>query len=278
MALQWDPSPIALSIPGTPLAIHWYGVFFAFGLLISFLLYKRLVRSYAMKSVPQKEFDFLMDKFALFGTIGMLFFARLFHCLFYDWNYFQTHPEQFFFLWNGGLASHGALVGLFLGIWWCYKRYSLQSKYSIEWVQLIDSLALACFPATVAIRIGNFFNQEIVGTPTASCFGVLFQHPLGIGLEVVPRHPVQLYEAIGYALLGLFFFFKRKTILQHKGLGSGLVLVSFFTLRFFLEYIKAAQAQEDVHSFLSTGQELSIPCIALGMLFIYKTLTKHCHR
>jgi prolipoprotein diacylglyceryl transferase len=181
-----------------------------------------------MIAVPQKQFDILLDRLVLYVTFGLILFARIFHVFFYDREYFQTHPAHIFSIWEGGLASHGALVGLILSTWYFYKKKDLFVKYKLVFLQLLDAIALASFPAAACIRIGNFFNQEIVGLPTNSSLGILFSHPLGTYLEPVVRHPVQLYEAMGYTLLGLLFLVKRKQILLKPGLGFGLILVSFF--------------------------------------------------
>lgn len=272
--MQWDPSPIAFTIPELHVSLYWYGIFFALGLFLSFFLCKSLLKHNAMREVPQEQFILLMERLFFSSTLAILVFARLFHVLFYDWDYFQEHPMHIFAVWEGGLASHGALFGLLVGAWYCYKMNDLFSLYHIKFLPILDALALAAFPAATLIRIGNFFNQEIVGVPTTSPFGVLFLHPLGAHLEVVPRHPVQLYEAFAYAFFGMLFFFNRKKLLARAGVGLGVVLVTFFSLRFLLEYIKAPQTVDDISSTLSTGQELSIPCMLIGIaLLLSRTFT-----
>ena len=125
------------------------------------------------------------------------------------------------------------------------------------------------------IRIGNFINQEIVGTPTSLPWGVVFGHPVD-GSGSIPRHPVQLYEALGYFVL--FYFLLR--VWQTKkesiktGLLSGLFFTILFTFRFFIEFFKESQGQLIENSSLQTGQLLSIPCIIIGITLLFYSRNK----
>lgn len=275
MSIQWDPSPIAFTLPVLHVSVYWYGIFFALGLFFSFFLCKSLLKLQAMREVPNKQLALFMERLFFSSTLAILVFARLFHVVFYDWSYFQGHPGHIFSVWEGGLASHGALLGLLCGTWYCYKTSPLFSRYRIGFLALLDAIALASFPAATLIRIGNFFNQEIVGVPTSTSLGVLFLHPLDAHLEVIPRHPVQLYEAFSYAVFGIIFFFNRKKLLLKEGTSLGIVLITFFSLRFLLEYLKAPQTAADLSSTLSTGQELSIPCILIGLCLVFFRSCKH---
>ena len=272
MIFHWDPSPIAFEIPFFHLYIHWYGICFGLGLLLSSTLGTYLLKQNLFEKVPTADITPLVDKFFLYGCIGLLIGARLIHVLFYDWDYFRNSPSKFFSIWEGGLASHGGTLGVLIGLWYAYKKTKVQELYHVRLLQLFDIASLSVFPAASLIRIGNFFNQEIVGIPTSHTFGVLFGHPIGIVDSLVPRHPVQLYEAVCYFILGSFCLWKKNKILSKPGLGLGIVLVSFFSVRFLLEFLKTPQALFDISSILSTGQYLSLPLILTGIVFVRRAL------
>ena len=272
MTLYWDPSPILVHVPGIHWPIYWYGLCFALGLLASAYLCKQLLENNYFSKISVHKSRALVDHLFLYSAIGLLLGARLVHVFFYDWNYYQANPTHIFSIWEGGLASHGGAIGLLLGTFLFYKRYKVKEEYTLPLLSLFDILALSTFPAACAIRIGNFFNQEIVGIPTSLPIGILFGHPLGMNETPVPRHPVQLYEALAYLVIGLLLFFKRNSLLKKKGLGVGLVLVSFFSARFFLEFLKSAQTASDLTHFFSTGQALSLPFIAVGLIITWWSL------
>jgi prolipoprotein diacylglyceryltransferase len=121
------------------------------------------------------------------------------------------------------------------------------------------------------VRIGNFFNSEIVGDFTGNNFGVVF---VNRG-ESLPRHPAQLYEAILY--FALFFFLRylyRKGLRQKDGFLVGVFMTALFSIRFIVEYVKASQGGfETFLPALSTGQWLSLPLIIAGLFVMYRTRT-----
>lgn len=264
--LVWDPSPVAFSIPWLNLSIHWYGVFFALGLLSSIWLGTLLLKKYIFPDLPTKDLSQLTDHLFFSLFLGILVGARIGHVCFYDWSYYSTHPAEIIKIWEGGLASHGGAIGVLLSTWYFSKKQKLFSKYHVRTIQIFDIIALSTFPAATCIRIGNFFNQEIIGLPSSMPWAVLFKHPLGTSGENVARHPVQLYEACAYLLIGLGLLSLKNKILSKPGLGLGLSFISIFTTRFFLEYCKASQSSADEYALLSTGQFLSLPFIACGIL------------
>ena len=268
MSFFWDPSPIAFEVPFIHVSVHWYGLFFAIGLLTSAIVCTHLFKKYIFLSVSKENISSLIDSLFLYGCIGLLLGARLFHVFFYDWDYYKNVPSHIVSIWEGGLASHGGAIGLLFGTWLFYKKHKIHETFQLPIVRIFDTMALSAYPAAVAIRLGNFFNQEIIGTPTSCWTGVLFGHPLDITNIALPRHPVQLYEALAYLLLGILFSCKIRSILSKPGLGLGLILTSFFSVRFLLEFLKAPQTASDIQSTLSTGQELSIPLIIIGIILI----------
>lgn len=224
----------------------------------------------------------LVDKLTWFVVFGTLIGARLGHVFLYDWPYYQRNPEEIFKIWKGGLASHGAAVGIILSM--CLYIYSIRKQFpEFTLFKLIDLLVIPTPFIGACIRIGNFFNQEILGTASTVPWAVEFGDPAGGG-SPIPRHPVQLYEAVAYlALFALLYtLWKTKKNLQ-PGFLSGLFFIILFSSRFFIEFLKAPQSMMIDESYLQTGQYLSLPFILLGIvLCIVSTMKgkdkKHANR
>lgn len=208
----------------------------------------------------------LMDSLVWYAVIGTIIGARLGDVLFYDWDYYKLHPLQIFNIRQGGLASHGGTVGILLALslFVRQKRAFLPNQTFIQFLDLFSIVAplAGCF-----IRVGNFFNQEILGTATSVPWAVTFGHPVD-GHAIVPRHPVQLYEGAAYLFIffTLFFLWKRRPHLT-SGTLSGLCLILIFSARFILEFFKVDQFGA-MSQLLQTGQWLSLPFILAGALLI----------
>ena len=160
-----------------------------------------------------------------------------------------------------GLASHGASIGIILGLFLFQKKFKIKS-----FLWLLDRLTIPISLGAFFVRIGNFFNSEIVGKYTGSNFGVVFENRG----EILPRHPAQLYEAIGYLFLFILLRKLYKTNLREKdGIFLGVFFLVLFGVRFLVEFVK--ESQGGIEKFLpnlSTGQWLSIPFIFLGIVII----------
>jgi len=116
----------------------------------------------------------------------------------------------------------------------------------------------------VCIRIGNFFNQEILGVPSNVPWAVIFGHPAD-GSKPVPRHPVQLYEAFFYlAVFGVLWLLRKKWSSWREGQLAGLFLSVIFSFRFLIEFFKEEQSWWLYGSPITMGQLLSLPFIAFG--------------
>jgi prolipoprotein diacylglyceryl transferase len=234
---------------------------------------------YLMKKIFKKEdikIEYL-DPILMYMVLSTLIGARLGHVFFYDWNYYQNHLleillpireirgssmlfgtiEGYKFIGYRGLASHGAVIGILIGIALYQRQYKFRS-----WIWILDRLTI---PATIGgafVRLGNFYNSEIVGKFTNSSFGVVFQN----NGERLPRHPAQLYEAFGYVIL---FFLLRSLYNQNKtqkGFLLGVYFTGIFSIRFLVEYVKESQGGfEKTLPMLSTGQWLSIPLVLFGI-------------
>jgi len=267
-AIIWDLDPEIVTILGRP--IRWYGPLFAsgffFGIYIAQAMFKK-------EGIPE---DWL-EKGFLFMLGGTILGARLGHVLFYDWPYYSQHLWEIPMIWQGGLASHGALLGITLALY-LYSRYV--TKRSIIWIS--DRVVVPVALGAALIRLGNFTNSEIVGklADPELPWSVIFALRTDLENPPLPRHPVQLYEAFAYLLIFAFlmFLYWRTQARNRRGELVGWFMTLVFSARFIMEYFKTSQGgfESSLASVaeLSTGQWLSIPCVLLGMGFLYFAYTK----
>lgn len=252
-AIHWNVDPTMFRLG--PFAPRWYGLLFALGFLIGFY-YMRSV--FLHEDKPERDLDALLI-WLLGGTIVG---ARLGHVLFYAPGYYLLHPLEIPQIWEGGLASHGGTIGVLIAIWlYCRSRPDQPFMWLID--RLAPPVALtACF-----IRLGNLFNSEILGEPTDLPWAFVFER-----VDEVPRHPAQLYESISYFLifLVLAILYRRYRASTPRGLLAGLFMTLIFGSRFFIEYVKVAQAHFEVGLPLSMGQLLSIPAILFGLWLLWR--------
>jgi prolipoprotein diacylglyceryl transferase len=192
--------------------------------------------------------------------LGTVIGARLGHCLFYNPDYYLSHPLEILMVWKGGLASHGAAIGILTAIYLFVKK---RPKFTYLWVmdRIVITVALAAF----FIRMGNLFNSEIVGKPTDLPWGFVFT-----SIDNIPRHPAQLYEAIAYLIIFfiLFFQYKKQKENIRDGFLFGEFLIGIFGFRFFVEFIKENQSLFENSMSLNMGQILSIPLVILGIYLL----------
>ena len=177
----WNADPIAVSIG--PLSIHWYGLLFAAAFIAGLRIMGRM---FAREGRDKNDLDSLLG----FVVIGALVGARLGHCLLYDPVYYLSNPLDILKIWEGGLASHGGVIGILLAVW----AFARKGKHPFWW--LLDRIAVPAALGGAFIRIGNFMNSEIVGMPTIASWAVIFER-----VDDLPRHPVQLYEAAAYLMI-----------------------------------------------------------------------------
>lgn len=266
--LVWDPNPAMFDfkIPLLNRPLLWYGFFFALAFfagyqVLTFLLKRTLKQGFHKKTAEELTFYVL---------IGTLIGARLGDVIFYqNWAEIARDPFSIIAVWNGGLASHGGAVGILIALWLFARKKKMSFWLAVDWTVIPATLA------AVFIRIGNFFNQEILGIPTTLPWGIVFLHPADFG-PITPRHPVQLYEAVGYLciFLLLFLIWQRKFPFKPIGKITGLFLVLVFGFRFVMEYLKVEQsAHLSQTALLTMGQILSLPFIILGA---YLSFRKNC--
>ena len=251
----WNFDPVAISFFG--LKVYWYGILF-FLAIISGLQTMKVI--YRKEKMP---IEHLYDQL-LSLLIGVFLCARLVECLFYHPQYYWNNPLKYFAIWEGGLASHGGALGALIVVFLYTK------KYNISFLWLFDRFAISIAIFAFFVRVGNFINSEILGIPTDLPWGVTFQR-----VDMLPRHPVQLYEA--FTFLGIFVLlvciYNRSKII-HKGSLLGLFLSLTFVSRFLLEYFKERQASYSNDLALSVGQLLSIPFIIVGVFLLVRAFRK----
>ena len=257
--IDWAPSETLFKIGS--FGIHYYSLMFIIAFGLGYYMMKKI---YDEEKIPLEYLESLF----VYMIISVLLGARLGDVIFYSWDYYQNHlieillpirdtPTGYTFTGFRGLASHGAVIGTLIGLY-LYKRKFTHKP--LLW--LLDRVTVPIAIGASFVRFGNLLNSEIVGKYTNTNFGVVF---LNRG-ESLPRHPAQLYEAIGYIIL--FFILKQTYKSEYKnkpGFMLGLFFVGMFVIRFLVEYIKESQGGfEDLIPLFSTGQWLSIPFVVLG--------------
>ncbi len=296
LSIVWNPSEgIDLGF----FMIRYYSLMFviAFGL-----------GWYIMKHIFVREGESIekLDSLFIWMVLSTLAGARLGHVLFYDWEYFRNNLLEIFlpvkfepsFHFTGftGLASHGAAIAIIIGMYY-YSKNILQKPQ----LWILDRIVIPVASGAIFVRIGNFFNSEIIGQETTSTFGIKFirdyfspRDAVNVTqiadpseaykaiatdpkfttlLEQVPaKHPTQLYEAFCYIFVFaiLFFLYWKTEARKKSGYLFGLFLILLFSVRIVVESVKESQGGfESALGLLSTGQWLSIPFIITGFYFVF---------
>lgn len=272
--IHWNIAPEAFTVFGIP--VRYYGLLFVGGFIAAFQFLEWL---YKREKIPYQK----LSQLATYAIIGSFAGARLGHCLFYEPDYFLYHPLEMLlpigYDENGkmifqaytGLASHGGAFGILLAL----LVYKWRTKEDL--LPLLDRIAIATPLACGFIRMANFFNSEIIGYPTDVPWAIVFEQ-----VDMEPRHPAQLYEAVFYFSLFvvMFLLYKRKGLstsvtssLVEKpqtGFYFALCIISIFTFRFFVEFIKERQVGFEENLPIDMGQILSIPFVVLGVWIFVK--------
>lgn len=253
--IVWNVKPQIIEIGNFQL--RWYGLFFASGFIVGNYLMGKMLKH---DGAP----DSWLDKILIYVLIGVVLGARLGHVVFYDWAYYSQNLGEILMVWKGGLASHGAAIGIFIALWLFSKNVSHKPML---WA--LDRVAITVASAGVLIRLGNLMNSEIIGIPTEVPWAFIFER-----VDFLPRHPVQLYEAIAYLItfIILYTLYWKRDAGNKTGLLFGLFLVLIFSSRFLLEYYKNSQGGfgSSLGDALTTGQWLSIPFVIAGVYFIWR--------
>lgn len=282
--ILWNPDIVAFSLG--PIEVRWYSLLWCIGL---FAVYQLMHYLFKEQKLGEDKFEPMF----VYCFLGILIGARLGHCLFYEPEYFLSHPVEMFlpirkfadgewhFTGYEGLASHGGTLGLMLAII-LYCR-----KVKLNLMHVLDNVAIVTPICACAIRLGNLMNSEIIGRPTDVPWAFIFQR-----VDMQPRHPGQLYEALCYAL---FFFIgwaiyrrsldikgvnKDKKPLFDIRVGSGfyfgLCIFLIFLSRIFIEFTKENQVDFESSMTFNMGQLLSVPFVLLGLYCMFGG--KYCRK
>lgn len=288
-ALVFSLDPVLVHLG--PMQLRYYGLIFAAMLYIGFVLW----RWQMLRGGHKPE---IADKYLIWGVIAVLLGSRLGHCLFYEPDVYLADPIRILKFWEGGLASHGATVGLVVAM----LLFSL--KHKLRFLEVLDRFAMSAAVGAAAVRLGNFLNSEIVGRVSDVPWAVKFprndcaalgwcdkifknpdvipeQHPLWDRLiEQTPaRHPSQLYEfALGLFVLLSLYLADRWAGREKRPIGllAALFLVLYFAGRFCVEFVKEYQdgALETNGQGLTEGQVLSVVPFAVGLMLLGWVLVK----
>lgn len=253
----WDADPVIFQWEF--LTLRWYGVFFGFAFIFGAISAMWILKR---ESKPTESLDSIM----IHMMVGTLIGARLGHCLFYDPVFYLGNPLEIVKIWKGGLASHGAGVGIILSLY-LYSRKNPDQPFFWILDRAGISIALGCS----LIRLGNLFNSEILGKPTASGWGIIFKR-----VDLIPRHPAQLYESAAYFIIFLLLLtlYLKTNAGEKPGLLSGVTLLTLLPARLFIELFKENQAAFESGWFLNMGQILSFPFILFGVYLIVRAVKK----
>ena len=270
--ITWNADPVLFSIGN--LQVRWYGLLWALGFLFGYLIMKRIYKR-------EKMTDDSLDKLLVYMLVSTILGARLGHCLFYEPDYYLSHPVEILKIWEGGLASHGGAIGILIGLF----IYARKEKKPYIWI--LDRIVIVVCLVGAMIRVGNVMNHEIYGMPTSLPWGFVFMR----GQEQfcgtfdnytpctswgdccppdqwLPCHPTGLYEAffclVAMGIL-LWMYYKRDLGNRQPGVMFSVFLIIIFGSRICIEFLKNVQVDFEQNMTWDMGQWLSVPFVLAGI-------------
>jgi prolipoprotein diacylglyceryl transferase len=239
-----------------PFGMRWYGLLFASGFLCGYYILLSIYRR-------EKRSEAHLSSLFSYVFLGTLIGARLGQILLYEPEFYFTHPWEILMIWHGGLASHGGFIGVLVGLWLYVRKY-----HDIGYLELADRLAVPTLLTASFIRVGNFFNSEILGRPSDAPWAIVF-----LRVDNIPRHPVMLYEGLAYAIVAvlLYIAYWKTPIAAVPGRVVGTAFAACFGARFFLEFFKEDQIPLEQSLPLNMGQLYSIPFILGGLYLVFRS-------
>ena len=277
LSIVWDWNPTFIMLG--ELDIRWYGLMWAIAILVAERI---LAYAYKREGLPPRT----IESAFLWIVLGTFIGARVGHCLFYEPETYLAEPWRIITdIRDGGMASHGATIGIILGVWGFTRRNHLPFIWGMDRIAIVAPLSGA------VIRFGNLFNSEIVGYPTDVAWGFKFvrhdayrawvEHNGDVPTEIIEtipaRHPAQLYEALCYIAIFaivMYLYFRKDMGRRRPGVLISIALMSIFTMRFFIEFLKERQVDFEEGMSLDMGQLLSIPFIVLGIVILVNALRR----
>lgn len=271
LSIVWDWNPTFFMLG--ELDIRWYGLMWAIAILVA----ERVCSvTFSREGLPART----LESGFIWIVLGTFIGARVGHCLFYEPEVYLPEPWRIITdIRDGGMASHGATIGIILGIFFFVRRNHLPFIWGLDRIAIVAPISGAL------IRFGNLFNSEIVGYPTDMPWGFKFVYhdarrawvefngdvPAEIIADIPARHPAQLYEALCYILtfaILMWLYFRKDAGRRRPGLLFGVSMIGIFATRFLIEFLKERQEAFEEGWALDMGQLLSTPFIVLGIIFI----------
>ncbi|MGY0560110.1 prolipoprotein diacylglyceryl transferase [Luteimonas sp. A277] len=273
---QIDPVAFALG----PLRVHWYGLMYVVGFGVAWWLGRSRIRAGRLPGVNEDAFGDLM----FYGLLGVILGGRIGYVLFYAFGDFLADPLMLLRPWEGGMSFHGGLLGVLVAMWFWSRRQQLHFFDTADFAAVLVPQGLGFG------RIGNWIGGELWGKPTDGAWGVVFPNALpaefrgldaaalrGLhesgALEAFARHPSQLYQALleGLVLFAVLWLYSRRP--RPRYAISGLFALGYGVFRFLVEFVREPDAHLGYLAFdwLTMGQLLSLPLIALGLFLLWKS-------
>lgn len=255
--IPWNINPEIFSVG--PFSVRYYGLMWAMAFYLGYVVFNKFVKR---EGLPEG----FLDSLTMYMVIGTVLGARLGHCFFYEPQYYLSHPLDIIKIWQGGLASHGAAIGILVSL------YLFARKHKVPMIYVVDRVVITVALGGALIRIGNLMNSEIYGVETSLPWGFVFIR----NNEIFPKHPTQLYEALSYFLIFfiLLWYYRKHEGKTNTGFIFGVFLILLFVARFLIEYVKEPQVEFEKAMALNMGQWLSVPFILAGVFFVVYSYLK----
>ena len=244
--------PVAVNL--FSVEIRWYSLAYAAGILIGWLLSKKIF-------ISDKDIKDKFDDFITYLIIGIIVGGRLGYVIFYNFNYYSNNLFDIFKIWQGGMSFHGGLIGVIIVSIWFAKKNNQKAFVYLDVVSLVAPIGIFFG------RLANFMNSELYGSETNVPWAVKF-----IQVDNLFRHPSQLYEAIfeGLILFFILIYFRKKGFIKIPGFISGLFLFFYSTFRFIIEFFRVPDEQLGYLFFnLTMGQIISFIFLLIGIYLIF---------
>ena len=276
MTILHEIDPIAVGLG--PLQVHWYGIMYLLGFGLAWWLGRRRIRAGRLPGVTEQSYGDLL----FYGMLGAVFGGRLGYVFFYSFGGLLQDPLMLLRIWEGGMSFHGGLLGVMAACWWWAR------KHGLHFFDVMDFVAPLVAPGLGLGRLGNYIGGELWGKFTHAGWGVVFPrsdlgpytgapmerlrelHASG-ALDAYARHPSQLYQVVleGLIMFAVLWWFSSKP--RPRYAVSGMFALLYGCFRFLVEFVRVPDAQLGYLAFgwLTMGQVLSLPLIALGLYWLW---------
>lgn len=246
-----DPVAVALG----PIKVHWYGLMYLLGFAAVYILGEYRAKKPWSPIKPQA-----LEDLVTWGALGVILGGRIGYMLFYNFSELINNPLTLFKIWQGGMAFHGGMLGVFIAM------YFFGKKHQCSVLQLTDIIAPIAPIGLGLGRVGNFINSELWGRQTDVAWAMVFPN----GGDIA-RHPSQLYEAFleGLVLFIVLWLYSNKP--RPTMSITGLAVFLYGCFRFFVEFFRMPDAQLGFVAldWVTMGQILSTPMIFIGGFMVY---------